>query len=160
MARGFRLALALPEVRYDCFFISAADGLNTRPTLELVRERYGFLPEIRRPELYERLPTASVLDGSRARDVLGFAPTSDWRQMLACLHRRSLSRSDPMAFAINTYSYTGSHAGAGLHPASRRAGLRRLRADDVSGPSVARRDRRGGAPRAARPGRVPSGCGS
>ena len=66
-----------------CFFISAADGLNTRPTLELVRERYGFLPEIRRPELYERLPTASVLDGSRAREVLGFEPTRDWRQMLA-----------------------------------------------------------------------------
>jgi UDP-glucose 4-epimerase len=83
VARGFQLALALPEVRYDCFFISAADGLNTRPTLELVRERYGFLPEIRRPEIYQRLPTASMLDGSRAREVLGFAPSRDWRQMLA-----------------------------------------------------------------------------
>jgi UDP-glucose 4-epimerase len=83
VARGFRLALALPDVRYACFFISAADGLNTRPTLELVRERYGFLPEIRRPELYERLPTASVLDGSRAREVLGFEPSRDWRQMLS-----------------------------------------------------------------------------
>lgn len=83
VARGFQLALALPPVRYDCFFISAADGLNTRPTLELMRERYGVLPEIRRKDLYERLPTASVLDGSRAREVLGFAPSSDWRQMLA-----------------------------------------------------------------------------
>jgi nucleoside-diphosphate-sugar epimerase len=82
VARAFRLALALPEVRFERFFISAADGLNTRPTLDLVRERYGFLPEIRRPELYERLPTASVLDGSRAREVLGFEPTRDWRQML------------------------------------------------------------------------------
>jgi UDP-glucose 4-epimerase len=83
VARGFELALALPEVRYDSFFISATDGLNTRPTLELVRERYGFLPEIRRPEVYERLPTASVLDGSRAREVLGFEPIRGWRQMLA-----------------------------------------------------------------------------
>jgi UDP-glucose 4-epimerase len=83
VARGFQLALALPVVRFDRFFISAADGLNTRPTLELVRERYGFLPEVRRPELYERLPTASVLDGSRAREVLGFEPSWDWRQMLA-----------------------------------------------------------------------------
>ena len=33
--------------------------------------------------LYERLPTASVLDGSRAREVLGFEPTRNWRQMLA-----------------------------------------------------------------------------
>jgi nucleoside-diphosphate-sugar epimerase len=85
VARGFALALAVSEVRYDCFFVSAADGLNTRPTLELVRERYGFLPEIRRPEIYERLPTASVLDGSKAREVLGFAPSRDWRQMLSTL---------------------------------------------------------------------------
>jgi nucleoside-diphosphate-sugar epimerase len=83
VARAFQLALALPAVRCETFFISAADGLNTRPTLELVRERYGFMPEIRRPEVYERLPTASLLDGSKAREVLGFAPISDWRQMLA-----------------------------------------------------------------------------
>jgi UDP-glucose 4-epimerase len=83
VARAFELALALPKVRFEHFFISAADGLNTRPTLELVRERYGFLPEIRRPELYESLPTASVLDGSRAREVLGFEPSRNWRQMLA-----------------------------------------------------------------------------
>ena len=83
VARAFQLALALPAVRFETFLISAADGLNIRPTLELMRERYGFLPEIRRPEIYERLPTASVLDGSRAREVLGFEPTKDWRQMLA-----------------------------------------------------------------------------
>ena len=35
------------------------------------------------PDLYERLPTASVLDGSKAREVLGFEPTSNWREMLA-----------------------------------------------------------------------------
>ena len=46
-----------------------------------MRERYGFLPEIRRPEVYERLPTASVLDIGHARAVLGFAPSSDWRRM-------------------------------------------------------------------------------
>ena len=80
---GGTLVLALREVRYDTFFISAPDGLNTRPTLDLVRERYGFLPEIRRPEVYERLPTASVLDGSKASALLGFAPSRDWRQMLA-----------------------------------------------------------------------------
>jgi nucleoside-diphosphate-sugar epimerase len=83
VARAFELALALPAIRYERFFISAADGLNTRPTLDLVRARYGFLPEIRRPELYQRRPTASVLDGSRAREVLGFEPSRDWRQMLA-----------------------------------------------------------------------------
>jgi UDP-glucose 4-epimerase len=83
VARAFQLALALPKVRFEHFFISAPDGLNTRPTLELVRERYGFLPEIRRPEVYERLPTASVLDGSKARELLGFEPSRNWREMPA-----------------------------------------------------------------------------
>jgi UDP-glucose 4-epimerase len=85
VARAFQLALALPSLRCETFFISAADGLNTRPTLELVRERYGFLPEIRRPEVYERLPAASVLDGSRAQEVLGFQLSRSWRQMLSPL---------------------------------------------------------------------------
>lgn len=83
VAESLRLALALGDVRFDRFFISAADGLNRQPTLELLRERYGSLPEIRKPEVYERLPTASILDGSRAREVLGFAPRSDWRAMTA-----------------------------------------------------------------------------
>jgi len=83
VARGFEPALALPEVRFVSFFISAAAGLNARPTLELARERYGFMPEIRRPEPYQRLPTAAVLDGSRAREFLGFEPSRTWRQMPA-----------------------------------------------------------------------------
>jgi UDP-glucose 4-epimerase len=81
VAEAFRLALALPAVRFDTFFITAADGLNRQPTLELLRERYGALPEIRKPELYRRLPTASILDGNHASEVLGLTPTSDWRRM-------------------------------------------------------------------------------
>ena len=81
MAQSFRLTLTLPAVRFDTFFIAAADGLNRQPTLEMLRERYGALPEIRNPAVYERLPTASILDISHAREVLGFEPTSDWRRM-------------------------------------------------------------------------------
>ena len=83
VAEGFRLALKVPKARYQAFFISAADGLNTRPTLDMLRERYGKLPEIRNPAYFRDNPTASLLDISRARDVLGFQPTSDWRQMKA-----------------------------------------------------------------------------
>jgi nucleoside-diphosphate-sugar epimerase len=81
VAQSFRLALMLPAVRFDTFFIAAADGLNQQPTLEMLHQRYGALPEIRKPAVYERLPTASVLDISHAREVLGFEPTSDWRLM-------------------------------------------------------------------------------
>jgi UDP-glucose 4-epimerase len=83
VAEAFFLALALPALRLETFFISAADGLNRLPTLALCRERYGRLPKIRKPEVYRRLPTASILDGSRAREILGFVPTSDWRRMRA-----------------------------------------------------------------------------
>lgn len=83
VAQGFRLALDVANAPYQAFYVSAADGLNTRPTLDMLRERYGRLPEIRNPEYFRRNPLASVLDITRARDVLGFEPTSDWRRMFA-----------------------------------------------------------------------------
>jgi nucleoside-diphosphate-sugar epimerase len=85
VAQSFRLALEVAKAPYQAFYISAAEGLNTRPTLDMLRERYGQLPEIRNPEYFHRNPLASVLDITRARDVLGFEPTSDWRQMVATL---------------------------------------------------------------------------
>jgi nucleoside-diphosphate-sugar epimerase len=87
VAQGFRRALEVARVPYQAFFISAADGLNTRPTLDMLRERYGRLPEIRNPEYFRRNPLASVLDISRAQQVLGFEPTSDWRRMSAAATR-------------------------------------------------------------------------
>jgi nucleoside-diphosphate-sugar epimerase len=83
VAQGFRLALETADGRYRAFFISAADGLNTRPTLDMIAERYGRLPEIRNRAYFEANPVASVLDITRARDVLGFEPTSDWRRMFS-----------------------------------------------------------------------------
>jgi nucleoside-diphosphate-sugar epimerase len=87
VAQGFELALGHRYAGYDLFVISAADGLNTRPTLELARERWGEakMPQIRRPQYYEANPCASVLDITKAREVLGFRPTSDWRKMVATL---------------------------------------------------------------------------
>lgn len=79
VAQGFQLALEHPDGRYDCIFIGAADGMNTRPTLELVKERFGTVPEIRRPELYASLPTAGVFDITHAREKLGYEPRYTWR---------------------------------------------------------------------------------
>lgn len=41
----------------------------------------GNSPEIRDPERYAANPYASVFDGSLAREVLGFRPTSSWREI-------------------------------------------------------------------------------
>jgi len=83
VAQSFRRALEVAKAPYQAFFISAADGLNTRPTLDMLRERYGVLPPIRNPDYFRRNPLASILDITRAREVLGFEPTSNWRTMAA-----------------------------------------------------------------------------
>jgi UDP-glucose 4-epimerase len=83
VAQGFRRALEVAKAPWQAFFIAAADGLNTRPTLEMLRERCGALPPIRNPDYFRRNPLASLLDITRAREVLGFEPTIDWRTMVA-----------------------------------------------------------------------------
>lgn len=81
VAHGFYLALELKKLSYDVFFISADDSLCSRPTLDMVKERLGSLPEIRKPEVYERNPHASIFDSDRAKKVLGFRAKSDWRRL-------------------------------------------------------------------------------
>ena len=64
------------------FAIAGADGLNTRPTLEMAKERWGTLPEVRMPELYKHNPCASVMDISKARRRLGYEPELTWQAMV------------------------------------------------------------------------------
>lgn len=88
VAQGFDLAMRCDYRGYEVFTISAADGLNPRPTLEMAQERWGKLPEIRKPEIFKKNPFASVIDISAARDRLGYQPRSDWRKMLAMIPGR------------------------------------------------------------------------
>ena len=82
-ARAFRLALEADGVPFGVFFVGAADSCTDEPTLELVRRMFGFVPEIRRPALYARNPRASTFDTRRAREALGFEPSSDWASIRA-----------------------------------------------------------------------------
>jgi nucleoside-diphosphate-sugar epimerase len=88
VAQGFDLAMRCDYKGYEVFTISAANGLNPRPTLEMARERWGTLPEIRKPEIFKKDPFASVIDISAARDRLGYQPTSDWGKMVAAIPGR------------------------------------------------------------------------
>lgn len=74
VAQGFDLALDLTDGTYDCIFIGGADGLNERPTLEMFKERFGYEPVVRKPEIYAALPNAGVFDISHAREKLGYEP--------------------------------------------------------------------------------------
>jgi UDP-glucose 4-epimerase len=74
VAQGFERALELKDGSYDCFFIGGRDGLNERPTLELFKERFGFEPVVRKPEIYAALPNAGIFDISHSCDKLGYEP--------------------------------------------------------------------------------------
>jgi UDP-glucose 4-epimerase len=75
VAQGFDLAVNTGTYRgFDVFTITAAEGLNLRPTLEMAAERWERMPEVRRPGVYDRLATASVLDITKARERLGYEP--------------------------------------------------------------------------------------
>ena len=74
VAQAFDLALELKDGSYDCIFVGAAEGLNERPTLEMFKERFGFEPIVRKPEIYAALPTAGIFDISHARTKLGYEP--------------------------------------------------------------------------------------
>lgn len=77
-ARAFRCALEAPDLPYSTCFITAADSCHSEPTLEWLERTLDVLPEVREPQLYVDTPRASVFDGSRARNVLDFSPTTDW----------------------------------------------------------------------------------
>jgi UDP-glucose 4-epimerase len=83
VARAFRLALEVPRASHEVFFVAAADTFHPTPTLPYLQEVYGALPEIRKPEIYGRDPRASAHDSSRAREVLGWSPSTTWPELAA-----------------------------------------------------------------------------
>jgi nucleoside-diphosphate-sugar epimerase len=89
LARLFRLALEHDGPAYELFYGSAADSFEPRPTLSYLEQAFGTLPEIRKPWLYERNPHAAAIDCSHAREVLGWAPTSDWVTMSGVPRQRT-----------------------------------------------------------------------
>lgn len=82
-ARCFRLALETASGPFATFFTAAADTFEPEPTLPYLERAYGTLPEVRKPWVYERNPNAGVVDCTRAREVLGWEPTSRWPDMVA-----------------------------------------------------------------------------
>lgn len=80
-ARAFDCALKATAIKSGVFFITANDSCRNEPTLDWVNRVFQGKVEIRDKERYARDPHASVFDGSRARELLGFKPSSDWREI-------------------------------------------------------------------------------
>ena len=83
-ARAFRLALELPTTPYRVFIITAADTFEPEPTLSHLEKTYGKpLPRVVKPGIYAGNPHASAFDISRAREILGWSPSSTWAEFSA-----------------------------------------------------------------------------
>jgi UDP-glucose 4-epimerase len=75
--------LALEKISgFEIFFIGAPNTLAPEPTLDLVARRFGKSLEVRRPELYRQDPNAALFDIAKARRLLGYHPSGNWRQHL------------------------------------------------------------------------------
>ena len=83
VARGFRAALDAEGLRHGVFFLGAADTSRAEPTLQWYRERFGALPEIENPRLFRQLPRASIFSSAKARDLLGWEPSSNFIELRA-----------------------------------------------------------------------------
>jgi nucleoside-diphosphate-sugar epimerase len=86
VARGFAAALA-SKVRQGEFFLSAADTSRQEPTLDWYTGRFGALPEVPNPRVFELNPRASIFSSAKARDYLGWEPTSNYLEMRKALNK-------------------------------------------------------------------------
>ena len=78
--RAFVAALEY-DAPFDALFIAADDSASPVPTLERLAGVYGAAPPVREPEWFERDPRASPIDATRAKQRLGWQPTSTWAQV-------------------------------------------------------------------------------
>ena len=88
VAQGFRLACDheydSPGGNFEYIYLTARDNFTHLPSLQLVKNKWpDDPPEVRRPELYEANPKASLFDISKAERMLGYDPqitTDDLRR--------------------------------------------------------------------------------
>jgi nucleoside-diphosphate-sugar epimerase len=80
-ALAYRGAIEKEGLSFGIYFVSAADSCISVPTLEVVRRLWPSKIEIRKPEVYEANPFASIFDCSAAQQEFGYEPTSDWTRL-------------------------------------------------------------------------------
>jgi len=64
---------------FEAFYFTAETTFLPVPTLEALASHFDPMPEIRSPEYYAENPFAPPFDIRKAKRLLGFKPTKDWR---------------------------------------------------------------------------------
>ncbi len=86
VAQSVRLALQYQFAgeeadRHEAFYIMADTTFYPVPTLDVMKRVFGELPELRDPGYYAANPFAPPFDIRKAKQLLGYAPTRDWREI-------------------------------------------------------------------------------
>lgn len=84
VAQGFRRSLEYrfpPEqaAPFEAFYLTAETTFLAEPTLDALRKHFDPLPEVRDADYFGADPFASVFDTRKARRLLGYRATRDWR---------------------------------------------------------------------------------
>lgn len=80
-ALAYRGAIEKESMSFGVFFVGARDSCTAVPTVELAQRLWpGEIP-IRKPEVYEANPFASIFDSSAAETAFGYIPVSDWARL-------------------------------------------------------------------------------
>ena len=82
VARCFRRALEVDFGAFDVFNVAARDTIGPIDSLATLKRELGSLPELRHPERYAADPTASLIDSSHAREVLGWEAKETWPEIV------------------------------------------------------------------------------
>jgi UDP-glucose 4-epimerase len=84
VAQGVRLALdyrfpAGQKPAFEAFFLHAATTCLPVPTLQALAAQYDPLPPLRDADYFAAQPDIPVFDTRKARRLLGYVPSKDWR---------------------------------------------------------------------------------
>ncbi|MHA6126489.1 NAD-dependent epimerase/dehydratase family protein [Pseudomonas fluorescens group sp. PF-1] len=89
VATAFEAALKVEGLRFGTFFLSADDTSHPQPTLKWYQHVIGDLPIIKAPRRYQENPRASIFSSAKAKEILGWQPTSNFDELRAHANRQS-----------------------------------------------------------------------
>lgn len=78
VASAFDAALKVQGINFGVFFLSADDTSHAEPTLKWYENNFGSLPKLKNPKKYYDNPRASIFSSLKAKELLGWKPSSDF----------------------------------------------------------------------------------
>lgn len=67
------------EIKFEPFYLTAADTFYPVPTLQVLERIYGELPPVKDTNYFDREPFNSVFDNRKAQRMLGYRAAKSWR---------------------------------------------------------------------------------